>query len=101
MEDAMALPVVPLVPLLVRAGLVAGSVWAARRMIVRNTHIGRTDQRAEDAMDDLQDGVATHRPRDAEGQQNAAIRLRRSIHLAGRTYEIDAALLGRFRIRKG
>lgn len=100
----MPLPLAPLVPVAVRLGLVAGSVWAVRRAIRRNTHPGRTDQRAEDALDDLSPGLAVHHPADRTsgdaGQSNAAGRVTRTIRIGGRTIEIDAAFIGRLRVRK-
>lgn len=101
----MPLPLAPLVPVALRLGLVAGSVWAVRRAIRRNTHVGRTDQRAEDALDDLAPGLAVHHPGDRAGdgasQTNTAARVTRTIRIAGRRYEIDAAFMGRLKIRKG
>jgi hypothetical protein len=65
---------------------------------------GRTDQRAEDALDDLDEGLRLHRPADrstdTDGQTNAAARFRRVIRWGNGGVEVDAALLGRLRIRK-
>ena len=100
----MPLPLAPLVPLALRLGLVAGSVWAVKRALAARVHPGRTDQRAEDALDDLDPGLALHHPADRAApdlrQTNAAARLTRTIRIGGRRYDIDAALLGRLKIRK-
>ncbi|MDP4033861.1 MAG: hypothetical protein Q8P60_13605 [Pseudorhodobacter sp.] len=100
----MPLPLAPLVPLALRLGAVAAAGWAVRRAVKAATFPGRTDQRAEDALDDLGEGIALHRPTDrateSATQANAAARLRRTIRWGKRGLEIDAAFLGRFRIRK-
>jgi hypothetical protein len=97
----MPLPLAPLIPLAVRFGLVASTTWAVTRWVRSSSHPGRTDQRAEDALDDLGEGLSLHRPADrAEDRQtNAAARVRRVIRFRGQTYEIDAGLLARFRLR--
>ena len=98
----MPLPHAPLIPLAVRFGLVASASWAVTRWVRSASHPGRTDQRAEDALDDLGEGLTLHRPADrAEDRQtNATARLRRVIHVRGRTYEIDAGLMARLRLRE-
>lgn len=96
----MPLPLVPLAPAAVTAlklgGVAFAALWVARRV-----HRARIDQRAEDALDDLPDGLAASRPRDRE-QVNAAGRFRRRFGWArgGREVEIDAAFLARLRVRK-
>lgn len=98
----MPLPLAPLIPLAVRLGLVATTTFALTRLVQSATHPGRTDQRAEDALDDLGEGLAVHRPLDrAEDRQtNATARLRRVIRFRGRAYEVDAGLMARFRLRE-
>lgn len=100
----MALPLAPLVPIALRLGAMAAAGLALRRVIARNTVAGRTDQRAEDALDDLDEGLALHSPTDratdGNSQTNTAARLRRTIRWGKRGVEIDAALLARFRIRR-
>lgn len=98
----MPLPLAPLIPLAVRLGLVASTTWAVSRWVRSATHPGRTDQRAEDALDELGEGVSLHRPADrAEDRQtNATARLRRVIRFGGRSYEIDAGLMARLRLRE-
>ena len=97
----MPLPLAPLIPLAVRLGLVASTTWAVTRWVRSATHPGRTDQRAEDALDDLGEGLSVHRPADrAEDRQtNATARLRRVIRFRGQSYEVDAGLMARFRLR--
>ena len=82
----MPLPLAPLLPIALRIGALATAGYAAKRWIAARSHIGRTDQRAEDALDDLGEGLAVHRPADrAEDRQtNAAARLRRAIRFRGR-----------------
>lgn len=98
----MPLPLAPLIPLALRLGAVAAAGLAARRLVVARSHPGRTDQRAEDALDDLDEGIALHRPTDRaeDSQTNAAARLRRTIRFRGQAYELDAGVLARFRLRK-
>lgn len=91
----------PLAPIATAALKYAPLALAAAIVVGRALVPGRTDQRAEDALDELAEGIAAHRPRD-RGQMNAAARLRRIIRL-GRTgpgVEIDAAALGRLRVRR-
>lgn len=101
----MPLPLVPLIPLAVRLGLVATTTFAVTRWVRSATYPGRTDQRAEDAMDELGEGITLHRPADrasdhpGDRQTNAAARLRRVIRFRGRTYEVDAGLMARLRLR--
>ncbi|WP_103257548.1 hypothetical protein [Tabrizicola aquatica] len=97
----MPLPLAPLIPLAVRFGLVATTTWAVTRWVRAATHPGRTDQRAEDALDAMDEGLAVHRPADrAEDRQtNLAARTRRVIRFRGRSYEIDAGLIARLRLR--
>ena len=84
----MPLPIVPIAG----AALIA---YAVRRAV----RPGRTDQRAEDALDDMDEGLMVHRPRD-RGQTSAGARLKRTIRLGNRAWEIDAGALARFSIRK-
>lgn len=100
----MPLPLAPLVPIVLRLGAVAAAGLALRRVVAARTQVGRTDQRAEDAMDDLPEGVAVHHPVDRAAdettQTNTAARMRRTIRWGARGIEIDAALLARLRIRR-
>jgi hypothetical protein len=98
----MPLPLVPLLPLAVRLGLFATTTLAVTRWVRSSTHLGRTDQRAEDALDELDEGLSLHRPSDrAEDRQtNATARVRRVIHFRGRAYEVDAGLMARFRLKE-
>ena len=101
----MPLPLAPLIPLAVRLGLVASTTWAVTRWVRSATHPGRTDQRAEDALDDLGEGITLHRPADraaehpGDRQTNATARVGRVIRFRGQTYEVDAGLMARFRLR--
>ncbi|RYI30866.1 MAG: hypothetical protein EON48_05155, partial [Acetobacteraceae bacterium] len=90
----MPLPLA-LIPLAVRLGLVATTTFALTRLFQSASHPGRTDQRAEDALDELGEGVTLHRPSDrAEDRQtNATARLRRVVRFRGRSYEVDAGLV--------
>ncbi|MBL9062979.1 hypothetical protein [Tabrizicola sp.] len=97
----MPLPLAPLLPLALRFGVVATTTFALTRLVAA-THPGRTDQRAEDALDDLGEGLSLHRPADrAEDRQtNATARLRRVIRFRGKTWELDAGAMARFRLRQ-
>ena len=88
----MALPLVPI-------AAVAVAAYAVQRAVRRSLRPGRTDQRAEDAMDDMAEGITLHRPAD-RGQTNATTRLRRRITIGTTSWDVDAAALFRFRIRK-
>lgn len=93
----MALPLAPFVAMAVKYGTVALAGYA----LARQVRPGRTSQPVEDEMDDLPEGITAHRPRDRE-QLNAAARFRRTIRLGtrGPGFELDASLLGRFRMRR-
>ena len=95
----MPLPLAPLLPLVLRLGLVATTTLAVTRWARSIAHPGRTDQRAEDALDELGEGVSLHRPADRGQQTNATARLRRVVRFRGRAYEVDAGLMARFRLR--
>lgn len=98
----MPLPLAPLLPLALRVGLVATTTYAVTRWVAARSHPGRTDQRAEDALDDLGEGLSLHRPADrAEDRQaNASARLRRTVRFRGRTWEIDMGGIARIRLRQ-
>jgi len=92
----MALPVVPLAGVVLRYGAVALAAY----VLARGVATGRTDQRAEDAMDATPEGITAHRPRDRD-QTNATARFRRVFRFgSGRGIEIDAVALGRLRLRR-
>ena len=98
----MPLPLAPLLPIAVRLGLVATTTFALTRWVRARTHPGRTDQRAEDAFDDLGEGLSLHRPADRgeDSQTNASARLRRVIRFRGKTWEFDAGAMARIRLRQ-
>ena len=98
----MPLPLAPLLPLAIRLGLISAVGLAVRRQILARSHPGRIDQRAEDALDDLGEGLSLHRPADrAEARQtNVTARLHRVVRFRGRTWELDAGLMARFRLRE-
>ncbi|MBL9052849.1 MAG: hypothetical protein JNN02_03875 [Tabrizicola sp.] len=101
----MPLPLAPLLPVALRIGLVATTSYAVTRWVRARTYPGRTDQRAEDALDDLGEGLSLHRPSDRaadhpwDRQTNASARLRRVIRFGGRAWEVDASAMARFRLR--
>lgn len=87
----------PLVPIAIGLGGAALAGWTA----FRRSQPARIDQRCEDALDQLPEGLATRRPDDRSGQSNASARLVRRITLpGGRVVEIDAGLIARLRIRR-
>ncbi|MFN3722725.1 MAG: hypothetical protein ACK4VZ_06760 [Paracoccaceae bacterium] len=96
----MPLPLAPLLPLALRLGAIAAVAYAAQHLIRRHGHAGRTDQRAEEALDDLDDGLASHKARDAAGQRNASFRLRRTFRFGTKTFELDAGAIARLRLRE-
>lgn len=96
----MPLPLVPLAPAAVTA-LKFGGVALAAWVVARRVQVARIDQRAEDALDDLSEGLAAARPQGRE-QVSATGRFRRRIGLAGSGHavEIDAAFVARLRARR-
>lgn len=90
----MALPLAPIAGLALRYGAVAVATYALTRTVGR----GRRDQRAEDAFDEVHDGVTLRRD---GGQTNATGRFRRVIRIGatGPGIEIDATAMGRVRFR--
>ena len=103
----MPLPLAPLLPLALRVGMIATTTLAVTRWVRSSTFPGRTDQRAEDAFDDLGEGLSLHRPQDraeaqlGERQTNASARMRRVMRLGRHSWELDAGLMARFRLRRG
>lgn len=93
----MPLPLAPIAAFALRAGALAAAAWAVRRALT--PHPGRTDQRAEDALDALDEGLAAHVPADRDGQRNAALRVMRVVGWRGRRVEIDLGVLARLRVR--
>ena len=98
----------PLAPILVRLGVAALAGYAAGR-IGRGRpalHPGRRDQRAEDALDELDEGLSFHSPSDRSeaepgvSQNNAAFRLRRTIGFRGRQWDVDAGAIVRLRLKE-
>lgn len=100
----MAVPLVPILRLSLRLAAMAAASYAAKRAFSAKLQTGRTDQRAEEMFDDLGEGFAVHAPADRapEGgrQANGAARVNRVLRWGKLGLEIDAALLGRFRIRR-
>jgi len=93
----MALPLAPIAGIALRYGAVALATYALSRQVTR----GRIDQRAEDAMDDLPEGLTAHRPLDRD-QVSGTARMKRVIRLgsSGPGIEIDATAFGRIRFRR-
>jgi len=91
----MPLPLAPIAGLAVRYGAVAAATYALARSVER----GRRDQHAEDALDELDEGLTLRREAD---QANATGRFHRVVRLgqAGPGVEIDISVLGRVRIRR-
>ncbi|UWP89058.1 hypothetical protein [Aliiroseovarius crassostreae] len=103
----MALPLAPIAVVALRYGAVAVATYAVARSVER----GRRDQRAEDALDDVPEGLTLRRGLGPErgpergpecDQVNATGRLRRVFRLGenGPGIEIDAVSLTRLRFRK-
>ncbi len=91
----MALPLAPIAGIAIRYGVVAVATYAITRRVQR----GHFDQRGEEAMDDINEGVTLRR--DPE-QLNGTGRFKRRIRLGenGPGVEIDITALGRVRFRK-
>jgi hypothetical protein len=93
----MPFPLVPIAGAALSFGGVAFVTW----FFARHVQPARIDQRAEDALDDLPDGLAARRPAD-RGQSNMTGRFRRIIRLPGEggAIEIDASFMARLRARR-
>ncbi|MBK5932650.1 hypothetical protein C8N32_12014 [Rhodovulum imhoffii] len=91
----MPLPLAPFAGAALRYGAVALAVYALRS---RMSPAPR-DQRVEDALDDLDEGVGLRRD---PGQVSGGARLRRTIRLGpdGPGVEVDATAFGRVRLRR-
>lgn len=91
----MALPLAPIAGVALRYCAVALATYAAARRIER----GRRDQRAEDALDDVPEGLTLRRDGD---QANGTGRFRRVVRLGedGPGVEVDLTTLGRIRVRR-
>ncbi len=91
----MPLPLAPIAGIALRYGVVAVATYAVTRRAQR----GFYDQRSEDAMDDVDEGISLRRQAD---QLNGAGRYKRVIRFGndGPGIEIDLTALGRVRIRK-
>lgn len=97
----MPLPLAPVAVFALRAGAIAAAGYGLSRLVRSRVAAGRTDQRAEEALDALDEGLAAHAPRDAAQQRNLAWRFRRVIRRAdGEAVEIDIGLIARARVRK-
>jgi hypothetical protein len=93
----MALPLAPLAGIALRYGAVALAGYAFSRKFQR----GHIDQRGEDALDGVPEGLTAQRPRDRD-QMNITARLRRIVRLrkTGPGLEIDASVLARLRMKR-
>lgn len=91
----MPLPLAPIAGVALRYGLVAIATYAVTRRIDR----AHFDQRGEDAMDSVNEGLSIRRNAD---QMNGTGRFRRVIRVgrSGPGVEIDITGLGRIRLRK-
>jgi len=97
----MPVALAPLVGIAVKYGTVALAGYA----LARQVGVGRTDQRAHDALDDLPEGATLHIPRDRQDSEHSLTgtgRLRRVFRVAGARagWELDAAVIGRLRLRR-
>lgn len=95
LEEKMALPLAPVAAVALRYGAVAVASYALARQIGP----GRRDQRAEDALDEVPEGLTARREPE---QTNVTGRIRRVIRLGktGPGLEIDAVSITRIRIRR-
>ncbi len=91
----MPIPIAPFAGIALRYGAVAVATYAIARRMER----GHFDQRGEDAMDDVNEGVTL---RGEKSQLNGTGRFRRVIRLgrSGPGVEVDATALTRIRIRR-
>lgn len=91
----MPLPIAPIAGFAIRYGAVALATYA----VARNLPAPPRDQRAEDAMDDVSEGLSLGKD---DEQVNGAARFRRVIRLGanGPGVEIDATALTRIKFKK-
>lgn len=91
---------VPLAPIAATAARY-GAIALAGYVLARQMERGRIDQRAEDALDALPEGMSAQHAPDRQ-QWNMAARMRRVVRLgqSGPGVELDASLLGRLRFRR-
>lgn len=91
----MPLPIAPIAGFAVRYGAVALATYAMSRRIEK----AHFDQRGEEAMDDVNEGLSLRRDND---QLNSAARYSRTIRVGktGPGIEIDVTALGRIRFKK-
>jgi len=91
----MPLPIAPIAGLALRYGAVAVATYAVARRVER----GRYDQRAQDALDELDEGVTLRRDGD---QVDATVRFRRVIRVGqdGPGVEVDITGLTRIKLRR-
>lgn len=95
----MAIPIMPIAGAVLKYGPAAAAGLAALAYL--RAQPGHADQRAEDLLDELDEG--TQATRSHEGAQvNTRSRFRRVIRAGrhGPGIEIDAAFLGRIRMRR-
>lgn len=102
----MPVPIVPILPLLLRMGAAAAAGFALSRGLRLRPAPGRRDQRAEDALDALPEGLTLHHGADLaedgvadDRQHNATLRLRRRIAIGQRSWDLDAGVVARLRLR--
>ncbi|MBV7410893.1 hypothetical protein [Maritimibacter sp. DP1N21-5] len=86
----------PLVPIAIAAVTYGSVVYTAYRT-VKKVAPGRRCQKAEDGLDRLDEGMTYRREPE---QANATARLKRTFTFGETSYEIDAAALGRLKVRK-
>ena len=91
----MPLPLAPVAAIALRYGVVAIAAYTVARKIER----GHFDQRADAAMDDVNEGLTVRRENE---QFNTTARYHRTIRVGadGPGVEIDITALGRIRLRK-
>ncbi|MEP2782270.1 MAG: hypothetical protein ABJO67_10315 [Pseudoruegeria sp.] len=91
----MALPLAPIAGIALRYGTVALATYAVSRSLSK----GRRDQRAEDVMDEIDEGMTLRRD---EEQVNGTARLRRVIRIGsdGPGVEVDLTTFGRIKFKK-
>lgn len=91
----MPLPLAPIAGIALRYGVVAVATYAVARHVRR----GFYDQRGEDAMNDVGEGLSLRRDTD---QINGTARYKRIVRLGanGPGLEIDITALGRIKFRR-
>ena len=90
-----------ILPIVLRIGAAAAAGFVLNHLLTRSFAKAYRDQRAEDAFDDLSEGLALSQQAEGEGQQrNATLRVKRSLRIGEQTWDLDAAAMLRLKLSR-